>query len=282
MQQTEEYVGNRDQKNREQRNERVTTQSDEVAKPIGMPIKRKQPIVHVDDNIEEIPSDHGWIEAGADRNPKRGKGLNVKEQRDKNSYQQNQRNALEVVNKKKGKGDDSSAPQYQHQQVESGAVYARNYGRTRPSDTNANRKNDLSTQSRKDTQSQSQGQRTAKRQKLNSRDGPAEVIDLACDVSSDSEAEREEVEKVKTAKGIRYISTLVAQEAGLLNVTSLLHSGKLWFPLLLRCVAVCVFSLNPAAYILGCFTFFLSFFISFSALSCGFPTYLFVACLIFN
>lgn len=225
MKQTEEYESQRDQKNKEHKNEEINMQYADLAKPGGLPIKRKQPIIHDDDKIEEISSEAIWIDADADRNPKRGKGLNVKEQRDRNISKQSrgsvvQRNSLEVVNKKRGKAEDHSSAEFESTESSAGSV--RSYGRAKPSDTHANRKNDLSSQNRKDMHCQ--GQRTAKRQKLNSRDGPAEVIDLACEVSSDSEAEREEVDKVKSAKGMRFISNLVAQEAGLLNV-SLPRSG---------------------------------------------------------
>lgn len=45
------------------------------------------------------------------------------------------------------------------------------------------------------------------------KEGPGEVIDLACEMSSDSEAERDESEKVKSAKAILSLTQTITGEA---------------------------------------------------------------------
>ena len=78
------------------------------------------------------------------------------------------------------------------------------------------------------------GQREAKKQRPSAslrKDIPGEVIDLACDASSDSEAEREEVEKVRTAKGILFLNHLISQEAELLKVPPVFSPG-IFYPIL--------------------------------------------------
>jgi hypothetical protein len=73
------------------------------------------------------------------------------------------------------------------------------------------------------------GQRDAKKQRPSGvrKEVPGEIIDLACDASSDSEAEREEVEKVRTAKGILFLNHLISQEAELLEVSPIFSPGIL-------------------------------------------------------
>jgi hypothetical protein len=73
------------------------------------------------------------------------------------------------------------------------------------------------------------GQRDAKKQRPSGvrKEVPGEIIDLACDASSDSEAEREEVEKVRTAKGILFLNHLISQEAELLKVSPIFSPGIL-------------------------------------------------------
>lgn len=73
------------------------------------------------------------------------------------------------------------------------------------------------------------GQRDAKKQRPSGarKEVPGEIIDLACDASSDSEAEREEVEKVRTAKGILFLNHLISQEAELLKVSPVFSPGIL-------------------------------------------------------
>jgi hypothetical protein len=77
------------------------------------------------------------------------------------------------------------------------------------------------------------GQRDAKKQRPSGarKEVPGEIIDLACDASSDSETEREEVEKVRTAKGILFLNHLISQEAELLKVSPIFSPGIL-YPLL--------------------------------------------------
>jgi hypothetical protein len=50
------------------------------------------------------------------------------------------------------------------------------------------------------------------------KDGPGEVIDLAGEISSDSEAEREEIDKVKSAKAILSLTQTITGEAAHLKV----------------------------------------------------------------
>jgi hypothetical protein len=50
------------------------------------------------------------------------------------------------------------------------------------------------------------------------KDGPGEVIDLAGEISSDSEAEREEIDKVKSAKAILSLTQTITGEAEHLKV----------------------------------------------------------------
>lgn len=81
------------------------------------------------------------------------------------------------------------------------------------------------------------GQREAKKQRPSAssrKDIPGEIIDLACDASSDSEAEREEVEKVRTAKGILFLNHLISQEAELLKVPPVFSPGILYRILTLK------------------------------------------------
>jgi hypothetical protein len=50
------------------------------------------------------------------------------------------------------------------------------------------------------------------------KDGPGEIIDLAGEISSDSEAEREEIDKVKSAKAILSLTQTITGEAEHLKV----------------------------------------------------------------
>jgi hypothetical protein len=74
------------------------------------------------------------------------------------------------------------------------------------------------------------GQRDAKKQRPSGvrKEVPGEIIDLACDASSDSEAERDEVEKVRTAKGILFLNHLISLEAELLKVSPIFSPGALY------------------------------------------------------
>ena len=91
------------------------------------------------------------------------------------------------------------------------------------------------------------GQREAKKQRPSAslrKEIPGEIIDLACDASSDSEAEREEVEKVRTAKGILFLNHLISQEAELLKVPPVFSPGILYRILTLRFYPHELFLLN--------------------------------------